>query len=97
MLTMTMMSGHHGYRPTERFIRDDADDLRRLLGWPREAMPPNVTLRAVLQALDFSALSAASRARASERLLDGKVLAVDAKAVRSASTGHGTAEQDLWR
>lgn len=95
MTLMAMISGHHGYRPTERFLRDNADDLRRLLDWPREAMPSNVTLRAVLQALDFEALTAAFRAWAAERLPEGEVLALDAKAVRSTYTGHGTAEQDF--
>ena len=95
MTIMAMMSGHHGYRPTERFIHDNADSLRRLLDWPREAMPSNVTLRAVLQALDFEALSAAFRAWAAERLSEGEILAVDAKAVRSTYTGDGTAEQDF--
>jgi hypothetical protein len=39
MTAMAMRSGHYGYRPTERFIRDNASDLRRLLDWPPEAMP----------------------------------------------------------
>ncbi len=98
MLAITiraMMSRHHGYRPTERFLRDNADDLRHLLDWPRQAMPSNVTLRAVLQALDFEALSAAFRAWAAERLPDGEVLAVDAKAVRSPFAGGGTEDQDF--
>lgn len=98
MLTMTimaMMSGHHGYRPAERFIHDNADDLRRLLDWPREAMPSNVTLRAVLQAIDFGALSAVFRAWAAERLPEGEVLALDAKAVRSTCIEHDTEDQDF--
>lgn len=95
MTIMAMMSGHHGYRPTERFIRDNADVLRRLLDWPREAMPSNVTLRAVLQAIDFDALSTAFRAWAAERLPEGELLAVDAKAIRSTYSGHGTAAQDF--
>lgn len=95
MTIMAMMSGHHGYRPTERFIHDNADELRDLLDWPREAMPSNVTLRAVLQALDFDALATAFRSWAAERLPEGEVLAVDAKAVRSTYTGHDTAEQDF--
>ncbi len=95
MTIMAMMSGHYGYRPTERFIRDNADDLRRLLDWPRKAMPSNVTLRAVLQAVDFQALSAAFRAWVTERLPEGEILAVDAKAVRSTYTGHGTEDQDF--
>lgn len=95
MTVMAMMSGHHGYRPTERFIRDNADDLRRLLDWPRRAMPSNVTLRAVLQALDFGALSAAFRAWAAARLPEGEVLAVDAKAVRSTYSGHDSSRQDF--
>lgn len=95
MTIMAMMSGHHGYRPTERFVHDNADALRRLLDWPRQAMPSNVTLRAVLQAVDFDALTAAFRAWAVARLPEGEVLAVDAKAVRSTVTGDGTAEQDF--
>ena len=95
MAIMAVMSGHHGYRPTERFARDNADALRRLLDWPRQAMPSNVSFRAVLQVLDFDALSAAFRAWASERMPAGEVLAVDAKAVRSTVTGHDGAEQDF--
>jgi hypothetical protein len=95
MTIMAMMSGHHGYRPTERFIRDNADDLRSLLGWPRRAMPSNVTLRAVLQAVDFGALAAAFRAWAATRIPEGELLAVDAKAIRSTYTGHGGPEQDF--
>ncbi len=95
MTIMAMMSGHYGYRPTERFIRDNADPLRRLLDWPRHAMPSNVSLRAVLQALDFEALSAAFRAWAAERLPAGEILAVDAKAVRSTVTGHDGPGQDF--
>lgn len=95
MTIMAMMSGHHGYRPTERFIHDNADALRRLLDWPREAMPSNVTLRAVLQAIDFDALASAFRAWAVERLPEGELLAIDAKAIRSTYSGQGTAQQDF--
>ena len=92
MTIMAMMSGHHGYRPTERFIRDNAAALRRLLDWPRRAMPSNVSIRAVLQAVDFEALSAAFRAWAAGALRhdDGaidEILAVDGKAIRSTVTG----------
>ena len=95
MAIMAVLSGHHGYRPTERFIRDNADALRRLLDWPRQAMPSNVSLRAVLQAVDFDALASAFRAWATERMPNGEVLAVDAKAVRSTVTGHEGHEQDF--
>ncbi len=63
---MAMMSGHHGYRPISRFLRDNADALRHHLGFARHALPSHVTVRAVLQALDFEALSAAFRAWATE-------------------------------
>ena len=95
MAIMAVLSGHHGYRPTERFIRDNADALRRLLDWPRQAMPSNVSLRAILQAVDFDALASAFRAWATERMPNGEVLAVDAKAVRSTVTGHDGHEQDF--
>ncbi|MDT0633313.1 ISAs1 family transposase, partial [Rubrivirga sp. F394] len=57
--------------------------------------PSHVTVRAVLQAVDPAALSAAFRAWATARLPDGEVLAVDAKAVRSTVSGHGAAQQDF--
>ncbi len=92
---MAMMTGHHGYRPISRFLRDNADALRRHVGFTRHALPSHVTVRAVFQALDFEALAGAFRTWAAERLPDGEVLAVDAKAVRSTYTGDGTAEQDF--
>lgn len=92
---MAMLSGHHGYRPISRFLRDNADALRQHLGFARHALPSHVTVRAVLQALDFEALAAAFRAWAAERLPEGEVLAVDAKAIRSTYSGDGTSEQDF--
>ena len=85
---MAMLSGHHGDRPISRFLRDDADDLRRRLGWPRAAFPSNVAVRAALRAPDFRALSAEFRAWAAERLPDGELLALDAKAIRSTVVDH---------
>lgn len=92
---MAMMSGHHGYRPISRFLRDNDDALRRHIGFARHALPSHVTVRAVLQALDFEALAAAFRAWATARLPDGEILAIDAKAVRSTYTGYGGAQQDV--
>lgn len=94
-VVMAMLSGHHGYRPIGRFLRHNADDLRAHLDFGRAALPSFVTVRAVLQALDFEALSAAFRAWAAERLPDGEVLAVDAKAVRSTVSDHDSAAQDF--
>ena len=92
---MAMMSGHHGYRPISRFLRDNADALRQYLGFARHALPSHVTVRAVLQAVDPDALSAAFRDWATDRLPDGEILAVDAKAVRSTFSGYGGAQQDF--
>ena len=92
---MAMIAGHHGYRPTSRFFRDNAAPLRRHLGFARHSLPSHVSVRAVLQALDFDALTAAFRAWAAERLPAGEILAVDAKAVRSTVTGHDGPQQDF--
>ena len=93
MTIMAMMTGHHGYRPTERFVRDNATALRRLLDWPRKAMPSNVSIRAVLQAVDFEALAAAFRAWTADKLPDDEILAIDGKAIRSTVTdAHGAAQ-----
>lgn len=92
---MAILAGHHGYRPTSRFFRDNAAPLRRHLGFARHDLPSHVTVRAVVQALDFDALAAAFRAWAAERIPEGEILALDAKAVRSTVTGHGAAEQDF--
>ncbi|MEM7789652.1 MAG: ISAs1 family transposase, partial [Bacteroidota bacterium] len=94
-VVMAMLSGHHGYRPIGRFLRHNADDLRKHLDFGRHALPSHVTVRAVLQALDFEALSAAFRAWAAERLPEGEVLAVDAKAVRSTVSDSDSAAQDF--
>lgn len=92
---MAMLSGHYGYRPISRFLRDHADELRRHLGLTRHPLPSHVTVRAVLQALDFDALSAAFRAWAAERLPEREVLALDAKAVRSTVSAHDGPDQDF--
>ena len=92
---VAMLSGHHGYRPIGRFLRANADDLREHLDFGRHGLPSFVTVRAVLQALDFSALAAAFRAWAAERMPAGEVLAVDAKAVRSTVSDHDNAAQDF--
>jgi hypothetical protein len=92
---MAMMSGNHGYRPISRFLRDNADALRNHLGFARHALPSHVTVRAVLQALDFDVLSAAFRAWAAERIPGDEILAIDAKAIRSTVVGQGTAQQDF--
>ncbi|MEM6286202.1 MAG: ISAs1 family transposase [Bacteroidota bacterium] len=94
-VVMAMLSGHHGYRPIGRFLRHNADDLRKHLDFGRHALPSHVTVRAVLQALDFEALSAAFSAWAAERLPEGEVLAVDAKAVRSTVSDSDSAAQDF--
>lgn len=94
-VVMAMLSGHHGYRPIGRFLRHNADDLKRYLDFGRDALPTFVTVRSVLQALDFDALAAAFRGWAAERLPDGEVLAVDAKAVRSTVSEHDGAAQDF--
>lgn len=95
MTLMAMLAGHYGYRAIERFLRDNAEQLRQHLDWPREHMPSNVTLRAVLQALDFDALTAAFRAWACLHLPDDELLAIDAKAIRSTLTDYATAHQDF--
>ena len=92
---MAMLSGHHGYRPIGRFLRANADELRAHLDFGRHALPSFVTVRAVLQALDFEALATAFRSWAAERLPDGEVLAIDAKAVRSTVSDHDGAAQDF--
>ena len=92
---MAMLCGHAGYRPIARFLAVNAGDLRRHAGWPDRPPPSNVTVRAVLRALDFAALSAEFRAWAAERLPDGEVLAPDAKAVRSTVADHDGPGQDF--
>lgn len=93
---MALLCGHAGYRPIARFFAANLEELRRHAGWPADRPPPsNVTVRAVLRALDFAALSAQFRAWAAARLPDDEILAVDAKAVRSTVTDHDSAEQDF--
>ncbi|NNJ28104.1 hypothetical protein LzC2_42150 [Planctomycetes bacterium LzC2] len=93
---MALLCGHAGYRPIARFFAANVEDLRRSAGWPADRPPPsNVTVRAVLRALDFAALSAEFRVWATERLPNEEVLALDAKAIRSTVSDHESAEQDF--
>jgi hypothetical protein len=68
MILMAMLSGHHGYRQIERFLRTHEADLRRHVGWSRRAMPSNVTIRAVLIALDYDSLKMAFCSWASQHV-----------------------------
>lgn len=92
---MAMLAGHYGYRPISRFLRDNGTALRRYAGFGRHGLPSHVSVRAVLQATDFEALSAAFRTWAADRLPDDEMLAVDAKAVRSTLTDHDGPAQDF--
>ena len=92
---MAMMTGHSGYRAIARFMKHNAQALRQSLAWPRKTMPSNVTVRAVLQSLDFDALAAVFCAWAAERLPEDEILALDGKAIGSTYSGHGSAAQNF--
>jgi hypothetical protein len=97
MIIMAIMSGHNGYREIARFLGANADRLRAHLGLKRAAMPSHVTIRTVLQGLDFHKLNEAFAAWAAAHLdvAPGSFLAVDAKAVRSTVSDYENAYQDF--
>jgi hypothetical protein len=92
---MATLAGHEGYRPTERFLRNNEPQLRKLLPFSPHQLPSYVTLRAIFEALDFQALAQALRDWAAARLPEQELLAIDGKAIASTVTEHDTSAQDF--
>lgn len=68
IILLAILSGHYGYREIARFLRAHAPTLRAQLGLKRPQMPTHVTIRTVLQHVDFDALQTAFRTWAAAQL-----------------------------
>lgn len=92
MIILGMLSGRYGYRELGTFVKANRAALVTLLGLKRNAVPSHVTIRAVMQSLDFAAVAASFHLWAAERLqmMPGDVLSIDGKALASTvNDAHG--------
>ena len=96
MVVMGMMSGCCAYRELGRFMHHNRQELAAYLGLGKVRVPSYVTVRDILQRLDFEALSRAF-ALWSGQYVDwsGQWLSVDGKSLRSTVSGHDSAEQNF--
>jgi hypothetical protein len=97
LFIMAIMSGHYGYREIARFLKANREALIKELGLRREAMPSHVTVRTVLQGLDFDHLNWAFQQWASDHLHlePSSWVALDAKAIRSTVSDYEGPYQDF--
>ena len=58
MCIMAIMSGHYSYRGIGRFLKNNERDIRRIFG-SYHGVPCYVTIRDVLQSIDFEVFSSA--------------------------------------
>ena len=96
MVVMGMMSGCCAYRELGRFMHHNCQERVAYLGLSKARVPSYVTIRDILQRLDFEALSHAF-GRWSGQYADwsGQWLSVDGKSLRSTVSGYDTAEQNF--
>ena len=83
MIILGMLSGCYGYRELGTFVKANRSALVDLLGLKRNAVPSHVTLRTVMQGLDFAAVTASFHQWISERLdvEPGDLFSIDGKAL----------------
>jgi hypothetical protein len=97
MIIMAIMSGRYGYRPIARFMENNRKALVAQLGLDRSAMPSHVTVRTILEGIDFERLNKAFRRWMLDHL-DSKEqtdVALDGKAIRSTVSDYDRPYQDF--
>lgn len=95
MIIMAIMSGRYAYREIARFIQANQQDLQKYLNLGRHVCPSHVTIREILQRLDFSALNAAFARWMSEYapLKQHDWIALDGKCLGSTITDYDNCYQ----
>ncbi len=96
MCIMAMMSGYQGYREIGRFLSRNRKELQQALGLLHQ-VPSYVTVRAILQRVDFEKLSAAFNRWAMQYvpMCRKDTKAVDGKAIASTTSGCFDAYQNF--
>lgn len=97
MIIFGMMSGRYGYRELGTFVKANRSEFVKLLGLKRDAVPSHVTIRTVLQGIDFSALNVSFSQWASRHLKIDRddLFSIDGKALASTITDYAGAKQDF--
>jgi hypothetical protein len=96
MCIMAMMSGYSGYRAIGRFLKRNEPDFRRSFG-AHHGVPCYVTIRDVLQNIDFEKFSAAFNRWALQYvpMCKGESKAIDGKAIGCTTTHRHDAYQNF--
>ena len=96
MIILGMMSGRYGYRELGTFVKANRAELVDLLSLKRNAVPSFVTIRTLMNGLDFAALLECFHLWAAERLeiSPGDLFSVDGKALASTvDDAHGARQR----
>jgi hypothetical protein len=96
MCIMAMMGGYSGYREMGRFLKRNELDFRRSFG-AYHGVPSYVTIREILQNIDFNAFSDAFNRWAIQYvpMCKGESKAIDGKAIGSTTTHKHDAYQNF--
>jgi len=96
MCIMAIMSGHYSYRGIGRFLKNNERDIRRIFG-SYHGVPCYVTIRDVLQSIDFEVFSSAFNRWAKQYvpMCKGDTKSTDGKAIRSTMSHYHTDYQNF--
>jgi hypothetical protein len=96
MLVMGLMSGYQGYRQLGRFLRYNQSELVTYLQLTKSRVPSHVTIRQLLQHLDFEQLNQAFT-RWSSQYVDWSAqwLSIDGKSLKSTVRAYDSQEQNF--
>jgi hypothetical protein len=96
MCIMAIMSGDYGYREMGRFMKRQERELREVLHL-KQGVPSYVTIRDILQRIDYKELEEAFNEWASqyERIGKRETLSIDGKVIRSTVRQSNTPMQNF--
>lgn len=96
MCIMAIMSGHSGYRSIGRFLKNNEKDFRKIFG-AYHGVPCYVTIREVLQTIDFDRFSSAFNQWAQQyvAMCKGDTKSTDGKAIGSTTSNTHNAYQNF--
>jgi hypothetical protein len=96
MCIMAIMSGHSSYRAMGRFLKNNEKDIRRAFG-AYHGVPCYVTIREVLQSIDFNHFSEGFNQWAKQYvpMCKGDTKPIDGKAIGSTTTNSQNAFQNF--
>lgn len=96
MCTMGIMSGYYGYRELGRFMETHASEFQQIFRLLHK-VPTYVTIRAILQQVNFDSLNAAFNDWAGQyvSMCKGNTFAIDGKSIGSTITSYDNSYQNF--